>query len=332
MPEVESGAVAPCGLWPVRPVLDGRVVVAGPGRGSGDGAPRALGALAVRAVVRRGAHCSRDGARPYTGEKQSKDEGSFKDLFAKTPAKRTAQTELPEAGCRDAVGPGLPEHDGAPWTRGFMEQLFESLRADLPTLKQEITADIKDLKREVLDLGRCVDTVEQAQDARRNNLRGKLRDLQSHICLLQETHLLRQDWKKMRSQWFDQQFHSSDSEQRADVAILLPTNFLGRVTRVQAEIPGRLLLLQFDMQRHHMTITNIYGPNEHYKCFLRDALGRVLETPDEDIVVGGDFNLAPDPQLDRSTQRYGQTGARFPGLAWGGRIDRHLATTPSNRQ
>ncbi|KAJ1151005.1 hypothetical protein NDU88_003792 [Pleurodeles waltl] len=47
-----------------------------------------------------------------------------------------------------------------------MEQLFESLRDDLATLKQEITADIKDLKREVLDLGQRVDTVEQAQNAR----------------------------------------------------------------------------------------------------------------------------------------------------------------------
>ncbi|KAJ1128273.1 hypothetical protein NDU88_006652 [Pleurodeles waltl] len=46
-----------------------------------------------------------------------------------------------------------------------MEQLFESLCDDLATLKQEITADIKDLKRKGLDLGQHVDIVEQAQDA-----------------------------------------------------------------------------------------------------------------------------------------------------------------------
>ncbi|KAJ1219163.1 hypothetical protein NDU88_006734 [Pleurodeles waltl] len=88
-----------------------------------------------------------------------------------------AQTGPPEAGCGDAAKPGLREHDGAPLTRSFMEQLFESLRDDLATLKQEITANIKELKREVLDLGQLLDTVEQAQDAREEELDCQRREL-----------------------------------------------------------------------------------------------------------------------------------------------------------
>ncbi|KAJ1143018.1 hypothetical protein NDU88_009330 [Pleurodeles waltl] len=68
-------------------------------------------------------------------QKHSKKEGSLKDLFAKTPAKRTPQSGLPDAGCRDAAEPGLPEHDGAPLMREFMEELFGCLRDDLATLK-----------------------------------------------------------------------------------------------------------------------------------------------------------------------------------------------------
>ncbi|KAJ1083080.1 hypothetical protein NDU88_003240 [Pleurodeles waltl] len=88
---------------------------------------------------------------------------------AKNGADRTSRS-------RDAAEPGLPEHDGAPLTRAFMEQLFEPLR-DLATLKQDITADIKDLKREVLDLGQRADIVEQAQDAREEELDCHRREL-----------------------------------------------------------------------------------------------------------------------------------------------------------
>ncbi|KAJ1129299.1 hypothetical protein NDU88_007670 [Pleurodeles waltl] len=110
-------------------------------------------------------------------QKDSKKEDSLKDLFAKTPAKRMAQTGPLEAGYGDAAGPGLLESDGALLTRAFMEQLFESLREDLATLKREIAADIKDLKREVIDLGKRVDTVEQAQDTRDEELDCPRREL-----------------------------------------------------------------------------------------------------------------------------------------------------------
>ncbi|KAJ1126969.1 hypothetical protein NDU88_005375 [Pleurodeles waltl] len=143
-----------------------------------------------------------------------------------------------------------------------------------------------------------------------------LRDLKCDICLLQETHLLRQDWKKTGTCWFDRQFHSWSPGPRAWVARNLP----GKAIWVQAEISGRLLLLQIDMQWHNLTMANVYGPNEHQECYLKDALGRILVTPDEDTVVGRDFNIAPDPHVDRSAQGYGQTGAFLQGFQdWLGR-------------
>ncbi|KAJ1114600.1 hypothetical protein NDU88_002835 [Pleurodeles waltl] len=128
----------------------------------------------------------------------------------------------------------------------------------------------------------------------------QLRDVRTDLCLLQETHLVRSDWKRLRSRWFDRQFHFSGHRRRAGVAILLATKFPGRVLRGQAEIPGRLLSLHIDLRGHRLTVATIYGPNEQQERFLGDSLGRVLATPDKDIVVGGDFNLVADTQLDRS--------------------------------
>ncbi|KAJ1155686.1 hypothetical protein NDU88_008415 [Pleurodeles waltl] len=50
--------------------------------------------------------------------------------------------------------------------KNVLEQLFESLHEDFATLKQEIAADVKDLKREVVDLGQHVGTLERTHDAR----------------------------------------------------------------------------------------------------------------------------------------------------------------------
>ncbi|KAJ1125455.1 hypothetical protein NDU88_003887 [Pleurodeles waltl] len=58
-----------------------------------------------------------------------------------------------------------------------MEQLFRSLCEDFATLKQEIMADIKDLKREVVDLGQCVDTIELTPDAREEEMDCHRREL-----------------------------------------------------------------------------------------------------------------------------------------------------------
>ncbi|KAJ1090835.1 hypothetical protein NDU88_003963 [Pleurodeles waltl] len=49
-----------------------------------------------------------------------------------------------------------------------------------------------------------------------------LRDTQADLCLLQESHLERADWKGLKSQWFDRQFHSSaykDTLAETEVAI-----------------------------------------------------------------------------------------------------------------
>ncbi|KAJ1150805.1 hypothetical protein NDU88_003594 [Pleurodeles waltl] len=110
-------------------------------------------------------------------QKHSKNEGSLRDLFAKTPAKRMGQSgpQEPEGG--DETGPAPSEGDGTPLTRAFMEQLFGSLREDFAMLKRDIAAYIKDLKKDVIDLGQRVDSVEQTHDAREEELDCHRREL-----------------------------------------------------------------------------------------------------------------------------------------------------------
>ncbi|KAJ1157241.1 hypothetical protein NDU88_009956 [Pleurodeles waltl] len=98
-------------------------------------------------------------------QRHNKKEGSLKDLFNKTPAKKATPPGVPATEEGETVERGPSEGGKVPLTRAFMEQLFGSLRGDFVILKQEIAADVKDLKGEVVDVGQCMDTLERTQDA-----------------------------------------------------------------------------------------------------------------------------------------------------------------------
>ncbi|KAJ1142747.1 hypothetical protein NDU88_009060 [Pleurodeles waltl] len=72
--------------------------------------------------------------------------------------------------------PGASGDREAPQTRTFIEQLFGSLRENFANLKQEIAAEVKELKREVVDLGQ-IDTLKRTHEAREEELDCQWREL-----------------------------------------------------------------------------------------------------------------------------------------------------------
>ncbi|KAJ1172937.1 hypothetical protein NDU88_004779 [Pleurodeles waltl] len=100
-----------------------------------------------------------------TSQRHSKKEGSLKDLFNKTPAKKTVLPGTLATKGGEMAKSSQSEGGEASLTRTFMEQLFGSLREDFATLRQEIMPEVKDLKREVTNLGQRVETLEQTHDS-----------------------------------------------------------------------------------------------------------------------------------------------------------------------
>ncbi|KAJ1130364.1 hypothetical protein NDU88_008717 [Pleurodeles waltl] len=99
-------------------------------------------------------------------QRHGKKEGSLKDLFNKTPAKKTVLPGTPVRQGGEVGETSQAEGAEVPLTRTFMEQLFESLCEEFATRKEEIAAEVKDVRREVIELGQRVDTLEQTHDAR----------------------------------------------------------------------------------------------------------------------------------------------------------------------
>ncbi|KAJ1082835.1 hypothetical protein NDU88_003000 [Pleurodeles waltl] len=73
---------------------------------------------------------------------------------------------------REATDGGPPKGDDEPIAKAFMEQLLGVLREDFARLKQEIAAEVEDLKRDAADLGKWVDALDK------QCLRGGIRLLQ----------------------------------------------------------------------------------------------------------------------------------------------------------
>ncbi|KAJ1157417.1 hypothetical protein NDU88_010130 [Pleurodeles waltl] len=107
----------------------------------------------------------------------NKKEGTIKDLFSKTPAKKLdpLQGRLLDSNGVDCRG--CPAEDTTPKTKASVEQLFSVLRQDFATLKQKIAADGKDLIREVTELGQQINTVECTHDAQKEEIDQNRREI-----------------------------------------------------------------------------------------------------------------------------------------------------------
>ena len=144
---------------------------------------------------------------------------------------------------------------------------------------------------------------------KRRGIIQNLRNSDCDICLLQETHLLKKDWHRMRTRYFTKQYYSSLNTKTAGVAILISPKFKGITEDTVLDIPGRLLALRLKYNEQVYVVGSFYGPNIGQDQFLRESVGRLLALSGAEVILGGDFNIVPNMLLDRTTHRKGQMGA-----------------------
>ena len=68
---------------------------------------------------------------------------------------------------------------------------------------------------------------------------------------------------------------------------------------------GRYLILDLAVNDYRFSLANIYGPNSDSPDFIAEVFDRLEELGNCEMVIGGDFNLTLNDNLDRSvTARY----------------------------
>lgn len=122
------------------------------------------------------------------------------------------------------------------------------------------------------------------------------------VIFIQETHLSDAEHVKLRRDWVGHVYHSSFNSKARGVAILINKKLNFKLISIEKDGNGRFILVKGELNSNRVTLVSIYGPNHDDATFFNDLVLKfaIAEGPG---LVGGDFNLVLDPNLDRSTPR-----------------------------
>lgn len=94
---------------------------------------------------------------------------------------------------------------------------------------------------------------------------------------------------------------SNDTSKTKGVAILISKNCPLKITESKHDLNGRYIFLKGTLHNRPITLANLYAPNKKQVTFFRETLQLLTEFYAGILVVGGDFNVALNPQQDSST-------------------------------
>ena len=129
---------------------------------------------------------------------------------------------------------------------------------------------------------------------------GRLKDIQSKIVFLQETHLAKNEDIRIRKRWQGEVFSAPFTSQARGVMTLIHKSIPFNISKVIADKMGRYLIIQGNLFTESLILVNIYAPNKDEPTFFSD-LFLLLASLQGLYIMAGDWNVALHPVKDRST-------------------------------
>uniref|UniRef100_A0A3Q2QH20 exodeoxyribonuclease III n=1 Tax=Fundulus heteroclitus TaxID=8078 RepID=A0A3Q2QH20_FUNHE len=120
------------------------------------------------------------------------------------------------------------------------------------------------------------------------------KEQQANFFFLQETHSETTDGKFWKQQWGDEILFSHGTSPSAGVMVLF-NKFPGKVIGHKIDPDGHWLIMVIEMHDQKYILLCVYGYNN--KTINRFTFMT------EKVVMGGDFNIAPDSWLDHKPHR-----------------------------
>ncbi len=125
------------------------------------------------------------------------------------------------------------------------------------------------------------------------------------ICMLQETYFT-DDNEQWINKMYDTNFtciSSYGSNHSRGVSVLIKKNNAIKIVNKRCDNEGRIILINLTILDELFTVVNVYAPNkEKDRSQLFNKLEKWLLNygeSKENCIVCGDFNITPDPSLDR---------------------------------
>ena len=123
------------------------------------------------------------------------------------------------------------------------------------------------------------------------------------IIFLQETYSTPEVESTWKTQWQGKKFFAHGTNHSCGVMILVREDLEFELKALNADCEGRYILLEAVVQGSNYTFVNIYAPNKVQQQSvsfrnLNDALDLFCGDFEKKIIIGGDFNVTFEPNLD----------------------------------
>ena len=119
------------------------------------------------------------------------------------------------------------------------------------------------------------------------------------IILLQETHSTEDSEKLWRSVWDGDIVFSHGTSAARGTCILFKSGVAKNILKCSTDDDGRYIILDIEINGLRITLANIYAPNQDTPDFFVNVLHGIESLPNDNRIVGGDFNLVLDLDLDK---------------------------------
>ena len=119
------------------------------------------------------------------------------------------------------------------------------------------------------------------------------------IYLLQETHCSENTTTNWSSEWGYKTLFSCCSSASGGVAILFHNNFDFQLERSYSNPKGRFNICDIKTNQKIFTLATIYAPNDDDPAFFESFFSHLQDFRCDDIILGGDFNLALNLEKDK---------------------------------
>ena len=119
------------------------------------------------------------------------------------------------------------------------------------------------------------------------------------IVCLQETHSLKVDYKRWKSEWGGRMFCSHGTSNSRGVAILISKKVPLKVKYSHNDQQGRYVILETEFESLSFIISTVYAPNEDSPQFFQEWFETLASLPTENKILVGDWNFVLDPSIDK---------------------------------
>ena len=123
------------------------------------------------------------------------------------------------------------------------------------------------------------------------------------VCMLQETHCTNKSETIFSNMWGNKCVFAHGASNCRGVALLFSKKCAKNVSDIRRDIDGRFVLCKLQVGEYTYCIANIYAPNDDSPNFFGEIFNHVRELDCVFQVMGGDFNVALNPEIDRSVNR-----------------------------